>query len=243
MDFQADSIQGVLFLAPGQRQEDALKLWGELFPNDSPDGFQRFNNSPALNSSAHGDRQGFQINVNAQVGRIDVILAHSPQALPSDAGPPRIADVPAATAKVVELLKRLAANLKVIRTAVVLELAKTVARGGEAVEILNNLPGYPLPENVTDVNIQFNSRKSFAFDAEREMNRLCAWSSGQVGFIMNPQLQGRNLMMMTPFVGLKIDVNSVPQTPLSADVINQALDELAAEAVAIAAEGVARFQA
>jgi hypothetical protein len=40
MDFQADSIQGVLFLAPGQRQEDALKLWGELFPNDSPDGFQ-----------------------------------------------------------------------------------------------------------------------------------------------------------------------------------------------------------
>jgi len=141
-----------------------------------------------------------------------------------------------------EQLSWLASGLRVVRAAIVFELAKTVSKGSESSEILKNLPGYPLPENATDVNVQFNSRKNFAFSEDREMNRLCAWSSGQVGFIMNPQLQGSNVMMMTPFVGFKIDVNSAPQMPLPPDGVHQAIDELAAEALAIASEGITRFQ-
>lgn len=243
MEFQADSIQGVLFFVPGQPQGDALKLWGELFPGDSPDGFQRVTTSPALNSSAHGDRQGFQTTVNSQVGRVDIVIAHSPQPLPAEAGPPRIADVPAGVAKVVDLLKKLSATTKVFRAAIVLDLAKTVMAGDESSEILKNLPNYPFPANVSDVSLQFNSRITFNFAPDFQMNRLCAWTSGQVGFVMNPQMQGPNFMVMTPYVGLKIDVNSAPQMPLPSDSINHVIDELSSEVLAIAAEGVGRLQA
>lgn len=242
MDFAADSIQGVLFLSPSQHQDDALKLWDILFPNDPPDGFQRATpTSPALNSSAHGDRQGFQTTVNAQVGRIDLILAQSPQVQPSDSGPPRIAEVHGAAIKAAEFLKRLARQLKAFRAAMVIDLSKTVQTGNEAAEIIGYLPGFPFPANVSDLGLQFNSRKSFQFSTDFEMNRMCTWSSGQVGFVKGPNMQPSSMVVLTPYVGLKIDVNSAPQLPLPFDKIPTAIDELTTEALAIESEGVTRL--
>lgn len=239
MDFQANSIKGALFFVPGQPQGDALKLWGELFPGDSPDGFRRVTaTSPALNSSAYGDRQGFQTTIDVQVGRVDVVIAHSRPPLSTESGPPRIADVAAGIAKVVDLLKRLSATTKVIRTGIVLELAKTVMAGDESSEILKNLPDYPFPANASDVNLQFNSRRGFNFSPDFQMNRLCTWTSGQMGFVVNSQIRD-----LAPFVSFMIDVNSAPQMHLPLDIVNNAIDELLSEALAIAAEGIGRFRA
>ena len=93
MDFHADSVQGVLFLLPGHAQDDALKLWNHLFPGDSPDGFQRATVSPMLSSSASGVRDGFQTNINAQVGRVDIVLTQPPIGISPQSGPPRIEDI------------------------------------------------------------------------------------------------------------------------------------------------------
>ncbi|KGB51732.1 hypothetical protein FG91_04096 [Sphingopyxis sp. LC81] len=241
MKFEADSIQGVLFVATGQHQEDALQLWGSLFPDDAPDGFQRAVSSPSLLSTAQGDRDGLLTIIKAQVGRIDISVVQSPPEGASDlVGPPRIADIAGGAAKVSELVKRIAGRSKVFRAAVVLDLAKTVEAGAEAAEILKCVPDFPFPNNAIDVSLQFNSRKNFEFSSDFEMNRLCAWNAGQVGFIQGPDAQPQ-AMVMTPYVGFRIDVNSAPQVPLPFDAIDQAIDDLVAEALAIADAGVNRF--
>ncbi|MGQ2940285.1 hypothetical protein [Blastomonas fulva] len=241
MEFQADSIQGVLFLMPNQQQGDALQLWGNLFPSDSPDEFQRATNSPALNSSAGGERGGVHVTLNAQVGRIDLIFSQPPASGSIDAGPPRISDIAGSVAKVVELLKKLGSESRVIRAAIVLDLAKTVAPGDEASEVLQNLPGFPFPANVSDVNLQFNSRKMFDFSQDFLMNRLCLIVSGQVGFVIGQTMPNPSTMKMVPYVGFKVDINSAPQMTLPQGSLDVVIDELALEALALANEGIGRL--
>lgn len=241
MNFQADSIHGVLFPVPGQHQDDALKLWGSVFPNDSPDGFQRATSSPSLNSSASGEREGFNTTINAQVGRIDLILTHPLPQVPVDPSPPRMGDIAGATARITDLMKRIILNMKVGRVAIVLDLAKSITPGSESEVLLQSLPNFPFPDNVSDVNLQFNSRRSFETVPDLLMNRLCTLATGQVGFVINPQIQGSSVMKMTPYVGLKIDVNSNGNFQFPAEVVGSIINELSAEVLAIAGEGVKRL--
>ncbi len=241
MDLQADSVQGVLFLTPGQQQDDALKLWEHLFPGDSPDGFQRANPSPSLLSTALGERTGHRVMVNAQVGRIDIILNQSPAIVDLSGSPPRIADVPAAARRMGELMKLMAGRLKVLRIALVLDLAKTVSPGVETAELLHFLPGYPFPKNVTDVSVQFNSRKTFESVPNIDMNRLCVWTTGQIGFIQSQPVQGTGMMIMSPVVNVRVDVNSAPEARPPVDSVTPIIDEILAESLEIYAEGLKRF--
>jgi hypothetical protein len=240
MNLDADGIQGVLFLPPGQHQDDAIQVWGQLFPNDNPDGFQKASASPSLASTATGERDSYNVAINAQVGRIDIVLSSPPGSMVPTSGPPRISDVRAAASHMAELMKRLVARIQAVRVALILDLAKTVARGSEGRELMNLLPGFPFPNNSTDIGVQFNSRRPFDAAPDIPMNRLCGWSSGQYGFIQSPQISS-GALIVSPFVGVKIDVNSAPEFRVPTEKLSSMIDDLLAEAVCIYSDGSERL--
>ena len=245
MILNADSIQGVLFTVQGTDQDDALKLWEMLFPNDQPDGFQRATSSPNLQSTASGERGGHNILITSQVGRVDLVVAPPAPSPVEDiiSGVPRISDVTGAAEKVAVYMKQLAVRLAVSRIALVLDTAVTVPYNGEGSALAALLSGVPLPTNATEVVFQFNARRNFDTSPEVIMNRLCTWSSGQVGFIQGgPGVHLNRTVKMSPFVGLKIDINSAAETRITAEKCSSAIDELCVEALLIHNQGLARFQ-
>jgi hypothetical protein len=237
MDLQADSVQGVLFLTPGQPQVDALKLWDRLFPGDSPDGFQRASPSPSLESSAAGERKGHRVAVSTQVGRIDLTITKAGLNTP-EKGPPRVSDVLGAAERMAGLLKAMAKGNGVVRIALVVELGKTVPRGSEGKELLQLLKGFPFPANAMDIVVQFNSRTTSKVEPLVEINRLCTFSSGHAGFVTNSPGVGSGVVLMTYYVGLKIDVNTAPETRFSGHNVDSIVDNLLSESRSIYQNGL-----
>lgn len=242
MKLDADSVQGVLFLSRGQSQDDAHALWSSLFPSQSPDAFQRSAKSPNLSSSASGEVANFLVTINVQIARIDIVLAATEPANRED-GPPRVADVEQASLKLTALMKRVCERNRIVRTAVILDLARTIVRSEEAAAIKEALPGFPFPDNATDFVLQFNSRSKVGV-GDIEMNRLCQWTVGNVGYLRGGMLpRPQNMVAMVPYFGLKIDVNTIPEISISQDDVPLIIDYLAKEALAIRDAGVARLQA
>ncbi len=244
MGFEADGIQGVLFFHPSHHQPDAREYWSKLFPEQDADGYQKAaTNSPTLASTAHGQIDGLLIRITAQVGRLDLV-ASAPQELAAPSSqPPRLVNWDGATRLVAQLLKRIAAEARVFRAAMVIDLGQNLNPGQESAQILNCLPGFPFPSNVSDVSMQFNVPKPFSRSPDFQMNRLCSLAAGQLALVAqlagNPQ-PGQP-MMMSSFLGLKVDVNSEPRVPLAPDLVDAAIDELAEEALAISRDGVGRL--
>ncbi|WP_156963692.1 hypothetical protein [Muricoccus aerilatus] len=248
MDLQADSVQAVAFMAPGQQQRTALQLWEALFPGDAPDSFQRATGStPSLASNAAGARDGHNIMITSQVGRIDIFLGKVPSA--DDAGPPRIADVQAAVTRAAGFLRVTADRVAPVRIALVLDLSKSIEGGMESTSLMELLPGVGIPPDATDVTLQFNVRRAFGVASEIGMNRLCSWAHAQIGMMTTPMMPGQLMqipmanMKFTPIVNVKIDVNSAPEARLSSDLVPALIEELRVEALAIYEEGFARLQA
>jgi len=239
MEFNAESVQGVIFLNPTVKQDDALGLWSLIFPGETPDGFQKQSNSPALNTSASGDRFGFTVNLNTQVGRIDLSLSPTAASFDPTLGPPVITDVPAAATQLGNLLKRLAVNLLPVRVAIVLNLVKLLSPGEVVQEVIKNLPAFPIPDGATDVMVQFNVRTTFPSLPDLEMNRLCAWNQGEV-ILFNAD-RHPSFGTTYPFLGMKIDVNTIPQKIMPDGAAAFILDDLLIEALAIADAGITRF--
>jgi len=240
MNLQADSVHGVLFVAPGQQQDEALKLWDFLFPGHSPDGFQRNTSSPSLASTASGERNGYQVGLTAQVGRIDITINKQQNTFDANAGPPRIANVADALNQLVGLMKKVVGRVNVHRIGIILDLSKTVARGTENAELMHLLAGFPFPDNASDISVQFNSRVLLEGVANTEINRLCTWASGQFHFIPNAPVPSHALVP-TPFVNVKIDINTIPTLRLAASDAELVLDAMLAESRALYAEGLKRL--
>ncbi len=243
MDLQADNVQGVLFLTPGQAQDDAIKLWESLFPGDSPDAFQRANTSPSsiLVSTASGERSGHQVVVTANVGRIDITL-YPPQATIGSPVPARIADVAGAAKHLASMLKLFTERLEVLRIALVLDLSKTVSPGGESAALLELLPEFPFPKNVLDVALQFNSRRPLTTVPDLEINRLCIWTTGHIGVTQIVPGRGHVMMRTSPFVGIKVDINTAPEAPPTSGASALIIDEMLAESLIIYHDGLKRFE-
>jgi hypothetical protein len=244
MNLQADSVQAVIFLMAGAPQEDALKIWERIFPGDSPDGFNRNNAAPTLQSTASGERDGHNFTVLSQVGRVDIILGpkQSGGVMPLGA-PPRIQDIHSAVPAMVNIWKRVLPSVKASRLAFVLDFSQSVAAGEEAKGMSELIPVIPLPENSTDVIFQFNQRRMFGCVPDLMMNRLCTWSMGMV-HMFSVGVGGRSgaPTMASPFIGFKIDLSTPQESTLSGTSLTEIADELVSEAQAIFNEGFGRFQ-
>jgi hypothetical protein len=142
-------------------------------------------------------------------------------------------------------LRRVVTYQPPLRLAIVADLAKTVAEPDLA-EALSEMVGPNIfPPNASDAIFQYNIRSALKSYPELAINRLCTWMSGQVGYmetnIAQPPFQ-RQSFIMTQFVGLKIDVNTMNQSSvLPANLIGGIIDEIAAEARALRIEGRLRL--
>jgi hypothetical protein len=245
MKWEADGIQAVIFTPPGVHQNDAITQWGSLFPGDSPDSFQKAAaSSPTLNSAASGEREGYAVSLNVQVGRIDlnvgptvgIIHAATPES------PPRMSDVRDVVHKTAALANRIIAAVQPIRIAIVLDLAVTVPYGNELATFVEALPEIPLPAAALEPTFQLNVRRPFNADPSIRMNRLCYWTTGTVGFMQ--AFQGPKAVsnvQMTPFVGYKIDCNTAPEDRIASGTGDVLMAEAVAEALALYEGGYSRL--
>lgn len=232
MPFSADAVQGICFIEPSSRPNDAMATWQTIFAGASPDGFQRVANSPALQSAANGESDGFFFTLNVQVGRLELIIeSQHPQALVStDSPPPRIDDVARATNVLARHLKKIATSHKTIRIAIVLDLSMELLPGDEANAMRQHLARLSLPPGATDLQFQVNVRRRFASRPEVAMNRVCSWSTGQAGFVqMTPA--GPISTAMRPIVSLKLDINTAPEIHVPGASSDSIISELADEAL------------
>lgn len=239
MPFSADAVQAVCFIEPGSRPNDAMATWQTIF-GDTPNGFQRVANSPALQSSANGEHDGFFCTLNVQVGRLDFIVAkQNPQAtmLAANETPPRIEDIPKATAFLGEHLKQIARLHKTTRVGIVLDLTSEIPGGDESTAMHEHLARLALPPGATDLQFQINVRKQFLCRPEVAMNRICFWSIGRAGLLqLTPA--GPISSGMRPILGLRIDVNTAPETQVPAASSDSIISELADEAARLHMTGL-----
>ncbi|SFO18881.1 hypothetical protein [Sphingomonas sp. OK281] len=247
MHWQADSIKAVLFTAPFGSHRDASELWAEAFPGDTPDGYQRNPSAPNLQSSASGERYGFVINVTAQVGQISVVATPVFRQVPGlvmpGLTPPRIAEVTDATYIAVEAMKRLAPSFQAARIALILELAKTAVGVVTADMMSEELPNVPFPPGSIEPSFQFNSLAPLPSAPHITLNRICIWSSGQVGFFGGnmPGVPANGPMAMSSFIGFNVDVNTSPSQNLFGVNLTDAFDCLRSEALSIAENQMRHF--
>jgi hypothetical protein len=66
------------------------------------------------------------------------------------------------------------------------------------------------------------------------MNRLGTWTVGQVGFVQN-NLQAP--LILSPFVGMRIDVNTAPEARPPASALPAIIEEILSESLRIYDEG------
>lgn len=243
MDWQADSIQGVIFTAPGEAQADAISLWAKLFSGETPEGFQKVTASPTGVTHATGLKNGNPITLTSQLGRIDIVAGPASEVVPTNhEPPPRIANVPEVANWIARYLMTLAETSRPIRAALVLDLGATVEPGHKNDALRISLGGV-LPMGATDPVFQFNVPKTFAKLPDLTMNRLCTYTSGEMGFIImgSPPALGGGPVATTPYIGLKIDVNTAADTRIPASFVNIAIGEMLSEALAIRRLELARF--
>ena len=245
MKLKADTVQGVVFTNPRATQIDAMALWAQLFPGDTPDGFQRNVNAPNLLSTASGERNGYNLTVNSQVGRVDLVIGPSVSTLGivSPSEPPRIDDIEGATIHLTDLQKRIADLCTAIRLSVVLDTGVTVARGEEANAVQELLEGVAIPSGAVNVNFQFNVPVMSESVSGLPINRHCLFNSGEVGFFQAaPTPVGiPQRVNTTPFVGIKADVNTHPRNSIPPGSYAAVIDELAAHAVKVVRNGMKSF--
>ncbi len=247
MQWEADYVQAAAFLPPTGVHADAIGIWGRIFPGDTPDGFQKAAASPNLLSTASGERNGLQVAVNAQIGRIDLNINPGSTVVAARHGgsvPPRIADVPRAVATAAEYLKIMTKIGGAIRLALILDLAQTIPRNADAQAFAEAVPGVFMPEGALDTVYQFNARKTSYVSDAVELNRLFTVSAGDVGFVSgaNVGAQQGNVIKMSRYLGFKIDVNTVAETRPTAALMDAQIDELANEALQIYSKGLEHFK-
>tara|TARA_R110000824_G_scaffold19504_2_gene75407 strand:+ start:7340 stop:8074 length:735 start_codon:yes stop_codon:yes gene_type:complete len=241
MNWKADTVLGVLFTPPGQKQPSSLELWSELFPNDTPDQFQKSNPTPNLHSNASGIRDGFTVTIDSQTGRTQIVLGSANSPMIQE--PPRIDNVEEAIIRLKELMSVLARKLDTVRLALVVDCSETVQDSDLSQRFRNELPHANLPENTIDPVYQFNVRKPFDFDNSVVMNRLCTWNTGHQGFVLGnlPPIFDPSQINMKPFIGFKIDVNSHGEPLKIMQNEEKILAELCNEAIAIYTNKIEHF--
>lgn len=240
MIWKGDQLQAVVFLKPGA-PVNAAEAWQKIFESP-PDAFQlRVAANPTI-SHAQGTRDGLQLNITGQVGRVD--LTCLPAALGVSAEEfPQIEDVAGALKKLSAYAAKFTAGADALRVAIVLNLGSS-AEQQNASAMIAEMTGAKFPANSLDPIYQFNIRRNLTAHPSVVVNRLCAWGVGEAQILtVNPQLGGSPIVVVSrDFVTLKIDVNTVINANLPPGSAHELFPELVEIAYDIANRGIEAFQ-
>ncbi len=237
MAWSVENLQFVLFHPPAESY-DAFQLWLDLFKS-SPDGYQRHPDPNVRMSTASGTHAGFNFQIQAQVGRIDMMILGQPSQTPFPVIQRDVAAIPILK----ELAALLATSKNCIRLAfvsVLFENCSSLPEANKRFATLANQNG--MPAGASDLMFGMNIRKQFT-TAGFVVNRLLRWSSlvkqlmqFQVGAGISEQL----LPIEQPAVVLNIDVNTVVRsTPIKNAIVRDIVNTLFAEYEQLKEEGYA----
>ncbi|MHB0773420.1 hypothetical protein ACYCVF_33630 [Bradyrhizobium sp. 1.29L] len=250
MLWQADLVQAVIFSQPGVPQPDALSLWMELFGSESPDSFNRLAQNPAAQTTAAGVRDGVNVTVASQIGRIDVLM-QSPDSVvnvtPVESPPsteiPVLEDFGKSVKQVSGYAAKLSTKVRPVRLAIVLSLlAKTE---GNATSIITEASEASFPREASDAIYQFNVRDSLKCVPSVMINRICTWSQSQMQLLrFNVAQSGATpqLFQAVDAVSWKIDLNTLQTSTFDPAQAPEILSELADSIISISALGRKAFE-
>ncbi|MGY4281491.1 hypothetical protein ACVWXO_000711 [Bradyrhizobium sp. LM2.7] len=236
MDWKGDQLQAAFFLRRGT-QLTAAEVWKDVFGGSS-DSFQR---DPATGvSNASGARQGRQLGVVCQLGRVDISCLPAPLGTQEEF--PQIENVSDALKELCEYSAKFAAGVALARTALVATLSTQVANSEEGIKRLRDLTGVNFPVGTIDPVYQFNVRTPIG-PKSIEVNRLCTWSAGEAQLLTVAAGGGSPIVVVArQFASLKVDVNTVPQQILPDKVGAELFSDLAKEILDIADRGIEAFK-
>ena len=228
MIWQADSVQFVIFIGSGP-VKPADELWRSI-ANTSPLSYQQTPGMPAF-SNASGILGAFGAVLQLQPGRAAIILTPRPDQSPATS--PVVEDASDALSSGVPLARALAVALQsVTRLAIVVDANRPAADAADASASVRRLTGLNLPDDVSDLSIQLNRRRSLA--TGYVVNRLCRWqtttkqllqfTAPASGIFPAPMVAREE-----HFAGLFIDVNTVSGQEIETQAADAIFGELADE--------------
>lgn len=160
MSWIAEMVQAVVFTTPGQPQRDLLWCWNVLY-GSSPDNFSKPAGAPNSLSTAAGIVGPHQVQINVQVGRIDILLTGV--GLPPPDQPQQIPDPLLALKTASELGVKLSKETSPNRIALVLRVTETVAAGNTIGRLSELLPGVTFADGTIDHIYQINKKRLLGF--------------------------------------------------------------------------------
>jgi hypothetical protein len=236
MTWLVENLQFVVFHAPAENW-DAYQVWFELF-KVAPDGYQRHPDQTMRASNANGTYAGLTLQIQCQVGRIDLIVLGQ-----IDGHFPYVKDGVAALAVCKELAMKLAASKNCLRLALVGVLFENFKSLPEANKHFFELTRQGnIPAGASDLIFGMNVRRQFTQEGY-VLNRLLRWTAlvkQLMQIHVGVMTQEHSVPIDQPAVVLNIDVNTVVRpTPFKANIIKDVVQTLFAEHVQLREEGYA----
>ncbi|WP_232494897.1 hypothetical protein [Novosphingobium kaempferiae] len=235
-----DGITAVFFGQPALREQpDATDVWAKLFDGAKPDAYNRNVSGPLPFSTAQGLWGNDNVQVTAQVGRIDLQWTRPPA---DEMGrPQQFHDVQKSLRTVVDALKRLAATTSPARLALLVNTSSKTLDSDPA-EALSSLLGKVFfPPEATDAIYRLNLRRELTSAPNISLNRLSVWQTGvHQLFGFNPNDATPAVLESANFIAHNIDVNTIGI--LSQDrEYSAVIDEMESEALLILEQGISFY--
>ncbi len=234
MPISVESIQFAVFTsAPSARS--ALELWKTATGQPVPENFQQL---PPHGTQSSGVENGVNYVLQVQPQRVDLIASLDPRLVGSEA-PPYLRDYAAALDSGMTRMKKILAQLKAARIAIVLQAFQLEASADDAVRsVRERVPGLPDAPKTQDLSYQITTVRDSSAHAGVTIARLCRWNTGRKSLIQFDMGSGSFSTNPGP-IGFHtyIDVFSSEGDRLFPKKLPDLYDELAAEALSILDRG------
>ena len=207
-----DNIQMVYFTAPQPEPLDAMKLWQLHYADEGPDEFKRIPGNPGKQTVATSTKEGRQISISSQIGRIDVTVI----AVPDGAGSQSYLEgAAAALVDLTNMAEQLGGVCPLVRGAFALNQILPI-EDGDPKRTIEESTGVKFPANSIEPMIQYNMQEQEKEGGGFLVNQLSSWSVVNVQTVqIDPSGTNPFTVKIDQNVIHRVDVNTAPNQSLA----------------------------
>lgn len=236
VSWTAETLHAVTFYPPMAETPDALQPWLKAF-GTSPQSLQTSSAGSPPMSTAGGVVGDFNIEIIAQIGRIEIVLRSSEQ---NQIHPPSIGNITLAAQVLKEYSKKIfSPYANVLRVAVVGNLIQIFENkdSSKPTELfIYNTKIKNIPTASSDLQFGLNISRQLGKNNVK-FNRLCRWATtvgNLVEFKMNTGSNNPTMnVVLIPTINWMIDVNSDASASIESSIIEDLFDSSFNEFIAI----------
>ncbi len=234
----SDSLNAVLFVQPSLGQQpDAADVWPMLFDGEKPDAFQRTPGMPLPVTTASGQRDGANVQITAQVGRIDLVWTRSP--IDETGRPGQFADISGAINIAASALGRLTDGIEPARLGLAINTSSKIGNADPAAALSSLLERVYFPPTASDAIYRVNLQRDLPGMEEAKLNRLSTWLTGaHQMFSLNPGTPFPVVMETISYMAHNVDVNTIGQLTFDRMKPRDLIDVIKTEAIEVLSQGL-----